>query len=60
VTAPVSPWWTRITRDLVLFVSGLVIIFYIVLTGDRREFVAVLAAGMCGLPVFLRKDESNR
>jgi hypothetical protein len=53
--------WPRVTRDLVLFVTGLVFATHeVFVTRLDRPGVLVLAAGCLGLPAFLRADERNR
>jgi ABC-type xylose transport system permease subunit len=49
---------SRITRDMVLFVGGLLGILYetVVEQIDRPALLAVFA-GMLGLPIYLRRDE---
>lgn len=51
---------SKVTRDLVLFVGGLVGIGYetFVERVDRPALLAVFA-GMLGLPAFLRRDEKR-
>lgn len=51
----------RITRDMVLFVGGLLGIIHetVVREVDRPALLAVFA-GMCGLPLYLRRDESDK
>ena len=51
---------SKITRDLVLFVGGLVGIAYetVVERVDRPALLAVFA-GMLGLPWFIRRDEKR-
>lgn len=55
-----SQWWTKITRDLVLFCGGLGVMAHEVLvTPNERAFIISAALGMMGLPVFLRRDEKD-
>lgn len=51
--------WPVVTRDSVLFVFGLAGIFHeaYIHTGETRHEFIMLFAGMCGLPLALRKDE---
>jgi hypothetical protein len=57
-----KPWYTKITRDVVLFVSGLLGVLHETLIWDGNERVSLLFlfGGMMGLPVFLRKDEGGK
>lgn len=55
---PNPPWWP-LARDVAMFVSGLGVIFFLLLTGDKREFMAVAALGLVGTPAFLRRDEKG-
>lgn len=55
-------WWTKITRDLILFVVGLALtineaFFY---DGPERTNLLILYAGMMGLPFVLRYEELRR
>lgn len=48
----------KISRDLVLFVAGLLgVLHETLLTNGDRQFLLIIFAGMMGLPVFIRKDE---
>ena len=52
--------WPRITRDAVLFTTGLALtINEAVFEKAERPTLLMLFAGMMGLPVFLRKDEKD-
>lgn len=52
--------WPRVTRDTVLFLTGLgLTIREAVVGGAERPFMLMIFAGMMGLPVFLRHDEKN-
>lgn len=55
-------FWQKITRDLVLFVAGLGLLFNeaIIRQGDPRESLLLIYAGMLGLPAILRADEMRR
>lgn len=58
-----SAWkWPHITRDTVLFVTGLGGIVHeaFIRTGDTRPEFLMLFAAMTGLPVALRRDEGRR
>ena len=55
-------WWTKITRDVVLFAFGLGLtineaVFH---NGPERPSLLVLYAGMMGLPAIIRYDEQRR
>jgi hypothetical protein len=54
-------WWTKVTRDLVLFSAGLLLTINEALRSsvDRPDLL-VLFAGMMGLPAMLRYDEQRR
>lgn len=52
---------TRVTRDTVLFLVGLVgIIYETVVVHVDRPTLLILFGGMVGLPVFLHQDEKPR
>lgn len=54
-------WWTKISRDLVLFAVGLGLTINEALrAGPERPSLLVLYAGMMGLPAILRFDEQRR
>ena len=55
-------WWSKITRDLVLLVAGLVLLIFeaVIRSQPPRESLLVLYAGMMGLPAVLRYDENRR
>lgn len=55
-----ADWWTSKTRDFVLFVGGFAGVIYetVVEQVDRPALLAIFG-GMMGLPVFLRRDESQ-
>ena len=56
--APRRKWKLAITRDLVLFTSGLAGVAYETLvTGGQRPSLLVIFAAMMGLPLYLRRDE---
>lgn len=59
---PRSRWWTKITRDLVLFTTGLVLTVNeaILRNGVERPSLLVLYAGMMGFPAVIRYDEKRR
>lgn len=51
---------TKISRDIVLFVAGLLGVLHETLfTNGDRQFLLIIFAGMMGLPVFIRKDEMS-
>lgn len=51
----------RITRDLVLFVGGLLGIGYETLVEEvDRPYLLAVFAGMLGLPWFIRRDEKDK
>jgi hypothetical protein len=54
--------WPHITRDTVLFMTGLggIINEAFVRSEPTRPELLVLFAGMVGLPVALRRDEGRR
>ena len=56
------PHKVRITRDLVLFGTGLVLTIHetLIHKGAERPHLLMMFAGMMGLPVFLRQDEKNK
>jgi hypothetical protein len=57
---PGRPWYSRITRDIVLFVGGLLGVAHETLLGSgERPFLLAIFGGMLGLPVFLRRDENS-
>lgn len=61
VRSPRRRWWTKVTRDLVLFVAGLGFMAHEVLIQPvERPFIISAALGMMGLPVFLRLDERRQ
>lgn len=51
----------RITRDGILFVTGLLGIIYetLISRGDNPSLLIIFGA-MCGLPAFLKADERNK
>lgn len=52
----------RITRDGVIFVGGMAILFHEVVVQEgtpERPQLLIIAAMMIGLPAFLRKDETS-
>ena len=53
--------WRGITRDVVLFVAGLLGILHELLihVGPERPYLLAVLAAMMGLPLFLRADERN-
>lgn len=55
-------FWQKITRDLILFIVGLGLIINeaAIRSGDPRESLILLFAGMVGLPAVLRADELRR
>lgn len=54
-------WWSKITRDVVLFTAGLALTINegLLRDGDRPSLL-VLYAGMMGLPAIFRFDEQRR
>lgn len=63
---PRKPWYSyvfrTITRDAVLFVVGVCLIINeaVLHPGPPRIELLILYGGMCGLPVILRANESQR
>ena len=58
---PISNIRKTVTRDSVLFVTGLVLIIMEAFrNGAERPTLLLLYAGMVGLPAFLRKDEKEQ
>ncbi len=56
-----AKWWTKITRDLVLFTAGLGLTIREGLTnGAERPSLYVLYAGMMGLGQVLRFAEARQ
>lgn len=55
-------FWQTITRDLVLFVTGLLLFIYeaAIRSGDPRESILFMEAGMMGLGAIFRLDEFRR
>lgn len=54
-------WWSKITRDIVLFAAGLALTVNEALrAGPERPSLLVLFAGMMGLPAVMRFDEQRR
>lgn len=54
-------WWSKITRDLVLFGLGAVFMSHeVFLMTEERPWIIYAALGMLGSPVFLRVDEWRR
>jgi len=52
--------WPKITRDTVLFLTGLgLVIREAVFENADRPYLLMIFAGMMGLPVFLRRDEKS-
>lgn len=59
-TSRTSAWWSKITRDLVLFVGGLGFMAHEVLVQPiERPYIITACLGMMGLPVFLRWDSKR-
>lgn len=55
------PWWTRITRDLILFTGGLVGVFHqTVISPEAQPALLGTFLLMMGLTVPLRADERRR
>lgn len=54
--------WPKITRDVVLFGTGLILTIHETLfyRGEERPYLLMMFAGMMGLPVFLRQDEKGK
>lgn len=52
----------HITRDSILFLMGLLGIIHetLIYEGAERVSLLFLFGGMCGLPVFMNKDEKNQ
>lgn len=57
-----SPWWTKITRDLVLFAVGvgLIVNEAVLRSGPERPSLLVAYMAMVGAPTVLRYDERRR
>jgi hypothetical protein len=56
----IRPWYSRITRDIILFTGGLLGVAHETLLGSaERPFLLAIFGGMMGMPVFLRRDESQ-
>lgn len=55
-------WWRGVTRDTVLFTTGLALIVNeaVLRSGPERPTLLVLYAGMVGLPAVLRADDRRR
>jgi hypothetical protein len=53
--------WPKIGRDSVIFLVGVagIINEAFIRSGDPRTELLILFASMCGLPAFLRLDESR-
>lgn len=62
VKAQKRQWYRVITRDLVLFIVGLLLFIYeaTLKTGSPREFILLMEAGMMGLPTILGADERRQ
>lgn len=57
----ISPRRIRVTRDGILFLSGLIGIGYeTVISQTDRPTLLLLFAAMIGLPAFLNKDEKEQ
>lgn len=52
----------KITRDLVLFIAGLLLTVNeaVLRDGSERPTLLILFAGMMGLPVVIRADEARQ
>lgn len=55
---PRRRWYAKVTRDLVLFAVGLVLLINEALLrpGDPRESLLIVYAGMMGLPAILQAE----
>lgn len=61
MSEPRKRWSQKITRDAVLFTTGLALTINESLqAGPERPSLLVLFAGMMGLPAILRFDEQRR
>lgn len=61
VRLPSRRWHVRITRDLVLFITGIAGFAHEMLVArEPREILVIACMSMCGLPFFLRLDERNK
>jgi hypothetical protein len=56
----ISPLRLRVTRDGVLFVTGLLGVIYEAASGLERINLLLIYAGMMGLPAFMNKDEKDK
>lgn len=56
-----TSWWSKITRDVILFTAGLgLTVNESLRVGPERPSLLVLFAGMMGLPAVMRFDELRR
>ena len=56
-----SSRWPRLSRDSILFVSGLAGVAHETLAGTtERPYLLITFAAMMGLPLVLRSDEKDR
>lgn len=57
----VKKWYYKITRDTIIFVTGLggIINEAFIFDGSPREALLLLFGAMVGLPAFLRVDEQR-
>lgn len=56
-----SRWWSKITRDVILFAVGLALTIHEGLKDPPHDpSLLVLYAGMMGLPAIFRFDEIRR
>lgn len=55
-------FWQKISRDVILFTVGLVLFIFeaAVRTGDPRESILFMEAGMMGLGAIFRLDEFRK
>lgn len=54
-------WQVRLSRDAVIFITGIVgIVHEIFFSEADRPYLVVLFAAMIGLPAFLRIDERGK
>lgn len=57
-----KPWWKRITRDLLMFSTGLLLVIHeaVLRSGPERPTLLLLYAGMMGLPTVIWADQLRR
>jgi hypothetical protein len=53
--------WLRLARDVASFLMGATGFFYeLILTNGERASILILSAGLLGVPLALRADESKK